>query len=298
MSESDVEEVEESDREESEKEDVSDHETTAAKITFRTLLHKILQNQLPLSETHPGYLMGLLNLMESEQNLPAELENCLYGFHKIAKMWNSNTGKTQKKGVIEYLESCRSQTANLFEMCFESTTMESLKTLLNAYKETNITEEDCCRYVERTLTCTSSTTAHTATERAGATGGKRPRLMGPTVDEIDVVIDEIPVEVEPQPTWKNYSSIMARKEGSLFIRKSEEKWNQYTARVTIYRRSDLINCPKSSDKWKHKYQEMELNYDAGSQIWMMMNRLKGIQTQHLDQKNARWEPKREYNFAQ
>ena len=295
---SDMEEVEESDKEESEKEDASDHETTAAKITFKALLHKILQNQLPLSETHPGYLRGLLNLMESEQNLPTELENCLYGFHKIVKMWNSNIGKTQKKGVIEYLESCRNQTANLFEMCFESTTMESLKTLLNVYKETNITEEDCSRYVEKTLTYTSSTIAHTATERAGATGGKRQRLMGPTVDEIDVVIDEIPVEVEPQPTWKNYSSIMARKEGSLYIRKSEEKWSQYTARVTIYRRSDLINCPKSSDKWKHKYQEMELNYNAGSQIWMMMNRLKGIQTQHLDQKNARWEPKREYNFAQ
>nr|QOD39553.1 NS2 [uncultured densovirus] len=268
------------------------------KIKFAAVLRRILQNQLPLSETHPGYLLGFLNLLQSEDNLPAEVENSLYGFQKVVKIWNNGIGKASKKGVIEYLESCKTLTASLFETYFGLKALESFKTLLIAYNEMDITEEDCSRYVEKILTSTSSTTAHSVTGRAGAAGTKRQKLMEPTIEEIDVLIDEIPVEIEPQPMFKTYSSIIARKDGSQYTKKYEDRWKEYQARVTIYRRQDLMDCPKSSEKWKYKYQELELNYNSGSQLSEMMNRIKGHHMQYLDEKNVRWEPKKEYNFGQ
>jgi hypothetical protein len=233
------------------------------RINFAAVLRRILQNKLPLSETHPGYLLGFLNLLESEENLPAELENSLYGFQRVVKIWNNNTGKASKKGVIEYLESCKTLTAGLFETSFGLKALESIKTFLIAYNEMDITDEDCSRYVEKIHTSMSSTTAPGQTIRVGATGSKKQKLMEPIVDEIDVHIDEIPVEIEPQPTFKTYSSIIARKDGSQFIKKYEDRWKEYTARVTIYRRQDLMDCPKPSEKWKYKYQELELNYNNG-----------------------------------
>ena len=122
--------------------------------------------------------------------------------------------------------------------------------------------------------------------------------MEQTVDEIDVHIDEIPVVIEPQPTFKTYSSTIARKDGQQYIKKFEDKWKEYQARVTIYRRQDLMDCPKSSDKWKYKYQELELNYNSGSQISEMMNRIKWLHMQYLQEKNVNWERKKEYNFGQ
>lgn len=268
------------------------------KISFAAILRRILQNQLPLSETHPGYLLGFVNMLQAEDSLPPELENSLHGFQKAAKTWNYGIGKASKKGVIEYLENCKTLMGNSFAMCFGSKTLENVKTFLGQYSEMDITEEDCSRYVEKTLTSTLSTTASSATGRAGATGSKRQKLMEPTCDEIDVHIDEIPVEVEPQPTFKTYSSIIARKDGQQYIKKYEDRWKEYQARVTIYRRQDLMDCPKSSEKWKLKYQELELNYNSGSQISEMMNRIKGHHMQYLDEKNAGWERKKEYSFGQ
>lgn len=283
---------------ESEAEESGEEEIVEQRIKFAAALRRILQHQLPLSETHPGYLLGFINMLQTEDNLPAELENSLHGFQKAAKTWNFGIGKALKKGVIEYLESCKSLMGNLFETSFGLKTLESLKTFLNAYKEMDITEEDCSRYVEKTLTSMSSMTATTATGRVGATGTKRRKLMAPTVDEIDVHLDEIPVEVEPQPTFKTYSSIIARKEGQQYIKKFEEKWKEYQARVTIYRRQDLMDCPKSSEKWKYKYQELELNYNSGSLMSEMMNQIKGHQSQYLDEKNVSWERKKEFNYGQ
>nr|QOD39549.1 NS2 [uncultured densovirus] len=279
--------------EESEEELILEEDKT---IAFATILHKILQSNIPLSETHPGYLLGFVNMLEAEENLPSDLENSLRGFQKAAKTWSYNIGKASKKGVIEYLESCKGLMGNLFEMSFGSKTLESVKTFLIAYKEMDVSEEDCSRYVEKIHTSMSSMTASSATGRAGATGGKRRKLMEPMLDEIDVHIDEIPVEVEPSPTFKTYSSIIARKDGQQYIRKYEEKWKEFQARVTIYRRADLMDCPKSSEKWKYKYQELELNFNSGDQLSMMTSRIKGHLSQYLEEKNASWERKKEYKF--
>nr|QOD39499.1 NS2 [uncultured densovirus] len=279
--------------EESEEELILEEDKT---IAFATILHKILQSNIPLSETHPGYLLGFVNMLEAEENLPSDLENSLRGFQKAAKTWSYNIGKASKKGVIEYLESCKALMGNLFEMSFGSKTLESVKTFLIAYKEMDVSEEDCSRYVEKIHTSTSSMIASSATGRAGATGGKRRKLMEPMLDEIDVHIDEIPVEVEPSPTFKTYSSIIARKDGQQYIRKYEEKWKEFQARVTIYRRADLMDCPKSSEKWKYKYQELELNFNSGDQLSMMTNRIKGHLSQYLEEKNVSWERKKEYKF--
>jgi hypothetical protein len=267
------------------------------KVTFTALLRRILQGNPPLSGTHPGYLLGFVTMLETENNLPVELENSLHGLQKAAKIWNNGIGKASKRGVIEYLQSCTGLMGNLFATSFDSRTLESVKTFLDAYNETDVTEEDCCRFVEKTLMSTSHTTATSATGRAGATGGKKRKHTELTCDEIDVHIDEIPVEVEQRPTFKTYSSTIVRKHDQYYIKKLEDKWKEYTARVTIWRKQDLMECPRSFDKWKYKYQELDLNYNSGTSIWKMMNQIKGHHMQYLDEKNVSWEPKKEHNYG-
>lgn len=265
------------------------------RIAFKTVLWRIINNNIPLSQTHPGYLLGFVNMLEGENNLPVDLDNSLPGLQKAAKIWNNGIGKASKQGVIEYLQSCKNLMGSWFETSFASTTMESIKTFLNAYSEMSITKEDCSRYVEKQTTSTSHTTVSSATGHAGAAGTKRQKLSGPTIDEIDVHIDEIPVEIEPSPTFKTFSSITARKDGQLYIKKLEDRWKDFHARVTIYRRQDLMECTNASNKWKYKYQEAELNYNTGSLIWETMNRIKGHQMQYLGEKNVSWERKKEYS---
>ncbi|AKC42761.1 non-structural protein 2 [Cherax quadricarinatus densovirus] len=269
--------------------------TAGPKISFTAMLRRILQANLPLSQVHPGYLLGFVTMMTGETNLPVELENSLYGFQKAGQIWNNGIGKASKKGVIEYLQSCKTLMGSWFATSFDSKTLESMMTLLDAYNETQITEEDCSRYVAKIVTSTSCTTAPSATECAGATGTKRRKPTGHTLDEINVLIDEIPVEVEPQPTFKTYSSIIARKDDKLYIKKFEDSWKEYQVKVTIYRRQDLMDCPNTSEKWHYKYQEMDLNYNSGSQIWKLMSQLKYQQMEYLNEKNVKWVPKKEYS---
>nr|QOD39503.1 NS2 [uncultured densovirus] len=265
-------------------------------ISMATMMDKILQSNPPLSQEQPGYLLGFVNMLDGEQNLPSELENSLRGFRTMGKIWSYNTTKAIKKGVIEYLESCKGLTGILFATSFDLKTLERLKILLAVYVETNTTAEDCCRLVEKLHMSTSATTVRGVTVRAGAAGTKKPKLSEHTTDEISVDIDEIPVEIEPQPTFKTYSCITAPKEGKSYTKRLEDSWKGYHAKVTIYRRSDLMNCPKSADKWKYKYQEMELNYESGGQISQMMNQMKGAQMNYLSAKGANWELKKEYKF--
>nr|QOD39485.1 NS2 [uncultured densovirus] len=265
-------------------------------IAMATMMDKILQSNPPLSQEQPGYLLGFVNMLDGEQNLPSELENSLRSFRTMGKIWSYNTTKATKKGVIEYLESCKGLTGTLFAMSFDLKTLEKLKILLGVYTETSTTVEDCCRLVEKLHTSTSATTARGVTVRVGAVGTKKQKLLDHTTDEINVDIDEIRVEIEPQPTFKTYSCITAPREGKSYIRRLEDSWKGFHAKVTIYRRSDLMSCPKSSEKWKYKYQEMELNYESGGQISQMMNQMKGFQMNYLTEKGVNWEPKKEYKF--
>lgn len=295
------------DSEESEAEEILDLEETKEKeedktedrTTFAAILHRILQNEPPLSEVLPGYLLGFVAMLETqtEEDLPAELENSLRHFSKAAKIWNNGISKASKKGVIEYLESCKNLMGNSFEISFGLKTTRSIKTYLDVYKTMNITEEDCCRYVEKTLTSTSLMTAATPTERAGATGSKKQKLTDYTTDEINVELDEIRVEVEPSPTFKTYCSITARKDEHLFCRRLEERWKDYHCKVTIYRKKDLLDCAKPSNKWELRWRELELNYNAGDPISNMMNQLGKMTDKDLESKGVGWERKKKYSFT-
>jgi hypothetical protein len=266
------------------------------RVQFRSVLHRILESNLPLSNQNPGYLLGFLNMVKSEEEISNEIENCLPFLLKAAKTWSYNTSKASKKGVNEYLESCKGLMASSYAMCFGSTIKKSLKTLLESYKQIDISEEDCSKLVENLHTSMSSTTAHGATDTAGATGGKKRKHTDMTLDEIEVDIDEIAVNLVPLPTFKTYSSTIARKEGKQYIKRLEEPWSDFQARVTIYRTQDLLECPKSSEKWKYKYQELELNYKIGSPLFRMMNQIKGTHMARLEAKGVVWETKKEYKF--
>jgi hypothetical protein len=285
--------------EESDAEEVTaEEEEEEEKTTYAAVLHRILQNEPPLSEIHPGYLLGFVAMLETQtEDLPVELENSLRHLTKAAKVWNNGISRASKKGVIEYLESCKGLMGNSFAISFGSKTTKSIKTFLDAFKEMSTTNEDCCRYVERTLTSTLPTTAATPTERVGATGSKKQKLMDYTTDEINVELDEIRVEVEPCPTFKTYSSITARKDGKLYCKRLEEKWKEFHAKVTIYRRTDLLDCSKHSNKWEHRWREMEVNYNTGGPISNLMNQMGKIIDTNLDKKDVGWEPKKNYSFT-
>jgi paraquat-inducible protein B len=246
------------------------------RIQFASLLNRILQAQLPLSVEHPGFLIGFVKHLETEEDLPADLENCLRGLTKAGKIWSNATPNRLKKGVIEYLESSKSLMGNLFETSFDSKIMKNLKTFLDAYKKMSITEEDCSSYVSMVTTSTLPTTAATATGRAGVIGGKKRKLMDSNLEEIDVHLDEIHVEVEPCPTFKTYSSITVAKDGRHYTKKSEDKWKDFQMKVTLYRKTDLMNCPGPKQKWEHRFMEMEVNFNKGDSFSKMMSQIRNL----------------------
>jgi hypothetical protein len=268
------------------------------KIEASAILRRILNSQLPLSQNHPGYLVGFLNMLETEEELPAQLENALLGFQKAVKLWSYNTGRASKKGVIEYLQSCKNQTGNLFETSFDSKILESVKTFLNAYKKTTVTEEDCSRYVEKLHMSTSLTTATSATERADATGTKKRKLMDLNNDEIDVPIVDQPAEERRCPIFPTYTSITANKEDNLCTRKLEDSWKEFSAKITIWKTEKLKPCASSSLKWQYKHQEIEINYDGNTDLSRTMNRIKIMTGEYLNAKNARWDIRKKPNYKQ
>ncbi|ARI46482.1 NS2 [Ambidensovirus CaaDV1] len=266
------------------------------KIQFASLLNRILQAQPPLSQDHPGFLIGFVKYLETQDDLPTEIENCLRGLIKAGKIWSNATPSRLKKGVIEYLESCKSLMGTLFETSFDSRVMKSLKTFLDAFKEMNITEEDCSSYVSMVTTSTSHTTATSATGRAGATGGRKRKLLNPSFEEIDVDLEDVTVEVEPSPTWKCYSGITALKDGRHYSKKSEDKWKEYHMKVTLYRKKDLMKCPSAKQKWDYRFMELEVNFDKGDAFSQMMSRMRALQEENLDAKNASWEPVKRFRY--
>ena len=171
---------------ESEEETMKESET---KIQFASLLNRILLAQPPLSQDHPGFLIGFVKYLETQEDLPSDLENCLRGLMKAGKVWNSATPNRLKKGVIEYLESCKGLMGSLFETSFDSRVIKSLKIFLDAFKEMSITKEDCSNYVSMVTMSTSHTTANYQQGYAGATGGRKRKHLEPTLEEINVDLD-------------------------------------------------------------------------------------------------------------
>ena len=263
-------------------------------VTWRMLLKEILENDQPMSMEEPGYIQGLVNLMTGERDLEKDLANCLTGFTKMAQIWQNNITKATKKGVIDYLESCKGLTGILFGTSFDSTTMESLKHYLNVYKTTNITREDCSKFAEKILTSTSSTTAAGRTARAGATGGTKRKRTALTLDEIDVDFEDLVAEQEDVPTLKAYSSITVRRKGEYVINKSEEKWKEYNVRVTLYRKEDLLNVKEAREKWNNRFQEVQFNMDTGDDRCSMIKKIINSVWRDQRAKGGKWEPMREF----
>lgn len=278
-------------------EDEAEEKKTEQEVTFQTLLGKILKNEVPLSETEPGYLLGFVELLNIQDDLPAELENCLLGLEKAGKIWNFNIGKTLKKGALEYIMHCKSLMAGWLGTLFTLTTLRKLKDYLNVYKEMNITEEDCLRYVEKVITSTSPTTASGVTKAVGVAGGKKRKHSEPMLDEIEILVDDIPAEAEDCPTWKVYSSTTARKNGDLYTRKYKDTWKDFHVKITIYRAKDLKNCSSARDKWNYRHQEFDLNYNSGTKIWEKMCQMKALHEEYITSKvGTKWEKKKEYHY--
>jgi hypothetical protein len=285
-----------------EKENISESEEELVmleekgKIQFASLLNRILLAQPPLSQEHPGFLIGFVKHLENQEEIPAQLENCLRGLIKAGKVWNNATPTRLKNGVIDFLENSKGLMGNLFETSFDSKVMKSLKTFLDAFKEMNITKEDCSSYVSMVTTSMSPTTATSATGRVGVTGGKKRKHLEQSLDEIDVDLEEITVEVEPSPTWKCYSGITALKDGRHYAKRSEEPWKEYQMKVTMYRKNDLMKCPSPKQKWDYRFLEMEINFNRGDASSKMMSQMRVLQEESLNLKNANWELVKRFRY--
>nr|QRQ90274.1 MAG: hypothetical protein 2 [Parvoviridae sp.] len=266
------------------------------KIQFPAILNRILTSYLPLSQEHPGYLIGFAKYLETQDHLNPQLENCLVGLIKAGRLWKNATPNRLKKGVIEYIENSKSLMGNSLETSIDFKAMKSLRSLLESYKEMDITAEDCSNYVTMETTSTSRTTATSVTGRAGAIGLSKRKHTDSTLEEINVDLDEITVEVEPSPTFKTYSSITLRKEGNFFTRKLEDSWKTYMMKVTLYKKEDLMNCQGSRQKWDHRFMEMEINFNKGDAFSTMMSQIRNLQEEYLREKNVNWAPVKRFRY--
>ena len=193
------------------------------KVPFKTLLYKVLTSNPPLSETEPGYLLMFVNFLQEEDDLPVQLENLIPYLRRMGQIWNNNTQKATRLGVLEYLENAKSLTAGSFGTSFDSTTIKTLKPFLEYFRKIGTTPEDLSKFTEKQLTSTSSTTASSATEPVGAVGGVKRKRSALATQEIEVDIDEIEHELAHSPMWKNYISITSRREDGSYTK------NQRTA---------------------------------------------------------------------
>nr|QOD39494.1 NS2 [uncultured densovirus] len=279
--------------------DISESEESEVeedKILFVTLLSRIIRSQPPLSQIQPGYLIGFTKFLENQDRIPAQLENCLPGLIRAAKQWQNATSNRLKKGVIEYLSSVKGLMGTWFEMSFDSRTMQSLKTLLDAYKEMDITEEDCSNYASMETMSTSRMIAHSQTEHADATGGSKRKHSALTLEEIDEDLEDVTQDQEPSPTFKTYSSITVLKDGKYITKKLEDKWKEYMMKVTLYRKKDLLDCQNSRQKWEHRFMEMEINFEKKDVFSQMVNQIKSEHLQNLGEKNVSWAPVKKFRF--
>lgn len=271
-------------------------EKTGEKVKFISLINRIMQNQPPLSQEEPGYLLGFVKYLEQQDHLPAELENCLHGLLKTGKVWMNATSNRLKKGVLEHLTSCKGLLGSSLEMSFDLKVMQNLKTLLESFKTMEITKEDCINYVSMVTTSTSRTTAAGATGCAGAIGGKKRKHLDLMLDETNLDFDDVTVEVEPSPTFPTYSSITVQKDGSYYTKKSADGWKDFLMKVTVYKREKLLDCQSARDKWNHRFMEMEVNFDRKDSFFRTMSLMRGQVEENLNAKNVNWVPLKRYKY--
>nr|ARI46486.1 NS2 [Ambidensovirus CaaDV2] len=262
-------------------------------ISMETVLQKILNNQKPLSLEQPGYLRGFINLLKNEEI--QELETCIRILEKISKTWQNNTSKASKIGVVEFMKQSSKAMATSLATSLDSSQARNFTKCLSAFKEIDITREDCFNFQKMATTSTSVTSAATATTAADATGGRKRKRTNWDLDEIDEHIEQRPAELEDTPTFKTFSSITSRVKEDLYTRKSQERWSDYQAKVTLYRTRDLTSCQKPLDKWPFRWKEVEVNFTKESRMYTLVSEIIGTVNEDLDKKGVKWAIRKDYS---
>jgi hypothetical protein len=262
-----------------------------SQIKFLTIMSKILNSSLPISMNHPGYLLAFKEYLENQETLAADIENLLPHFLKVVKLWSNNMQRAKKKGVEEYLESCKTQLAVTYQMSLPAPIMRRLSNLLQDFK-TNLvfTEEDLCSLVSTRITSISSMTARTQTERVGAHSSKKPRLCMDSEDELDPEeVDQIQTQSN-LPTSRTYSTISTKNRGQPILLKLEDSWKDYHVEIKLWRSKDLVDAKDWKDKLNRMKKKIQFHFSENNTSMMQcLGQIERDVKQSLLQKGARWE---------
>jgi hypothetical protein len=264
-------------------------------LNVQHLIFKIVQNNPPLSNTHPGYLLAFHDYLQNNQvkDYPY-VQEALPHLFKIVQIWQNSIKRIKKsQSVLVYLNSLHDLTGITFQTSLSAKIMTRLLGLLNIFKESfEFTKEDLSSLVSTRITSTSSTTVRSRTKGAGASGSSKRKLCMDSDEEIDLPSEGPCATRSDLPTYRTYSSTSAYKGGKPYILKSEDTWNDYMMKIQLWKSKDLKDVYQSDWQTKAKRVRKTMIFHFSEKNTSISVPLRGIEEavrQSLEKKNAQWE---------
>nr|QUS52532.1 NS2 [Mute swan feces associated ambidensovirus 2] len=228
------------------------------------LFWKKIANLIPISQMEEEAVEDMTTLTKEFNNLRNPLH------HQREKYLPLSWQDCQ-----EYLKKLLVLT---FQMSFKPIVKKPLTILAKTCE--NMLEdliEDSSSYLNTTATFTSSTTAPTQMEAAGASGGKKRKATQQLTFE-DLFLDENGESLSEDlrlPTGKIYSYISQRKDGKLSQQIYSDRWKKYKMTLKLWQSEDLVDVPKK-EHWKHAMKEIQVTFDEASPF---LKKFKGMEEQ-------------------
>nr|QOD39537.1 NS2 [uncultured densovirus] len=274
----------------SESEDEEVVAINTSKVTFSTILSRILNSKLPESLEQPGYLLAFKEYLDNQAGVEAEIQNLLPGILKVVKVWANNMKRASKKGVEEYLEGCDKLLGITYRMSLIAPQMNMLNNLLNDFKNNlSFTKEEYSSLLSRIIPSTSAMTAHSQMEPVGAPLSKKPRLCLDSDEEIDLDDPVRSAIRSGYPISKTYSSILTNTQGKSVILKSEDQWNEYYMEIKVWKSKNLVGVNTWQEKVEAMRKKMVFHFsDKNTSLMTSLGQLEKVVKQSLLEKGARW----------
>lgn len=239
---------------------MSDTEEMA--FVVKDVLVEVLNQQKPLSKTHPGYLQMFIQYLENQDQNDFDLKQVIKDLSRISQVWQNQEQKASKEGVLEYLTNCKALLGITLVTSLSVSTMNKLKALLTTFEEEqNPTKEDCSLCVSMAKQSRSSTTAASATTRVDVRGSRKRKLCMDSDEEEDLSDDDLYAINSKYPTSRTSSSISRRVKGEPITLKLEDEWKEYQMKLQLWRSKDLKDCKDWKDKANKVHKTMILNFD-------------------------------------
>nr|QOD39540.1 NS2 [uncultured densovirus] len=248
-------------------------------MTYKTkdVVEEILNQQKPLSKTHPGYLQMFIQYLENLDQNDNDLKMVIKDLSKISQVWQNQEQKASRDGVLEYLTSCRGLLGITLVTSLSVSTMNKLQALLTTFEEEQKpTNADCSLCVSIAKQSRSSMTAASATTRVDVRGSRKRKLCMDSDEEEDLSEDDLYATNSKYPTSRTFSSISRKVKGEPNTLKLEDEWKEYQMKIQLWRSKDLKECKDWKDKANKVHKTLIMNFDENYSK-LLMNALGDIE---------------------